>query len=183
MTAPRGVIRWLDEGNAGDLGYLKRPGSHRYLDGQWVLELVEDGRTLKMTDLPGAVDDVQGVIRAAEDHLDVQPGQSWTPMLTGYGTAYSADLPPLPGKSRNTAAASAPFATAATVCGLIATMLLPPVFGIIGMILAAVAIGRHERHAGFAFMWCIAATLWGMAYGYYTMTGYWPWQTVYYYQQ
>jgi hypothetical protein len=181
VTAPRGVIRWLDADNAGPLGYLKQPGSHRYLDGQWVLELVEDGNTHRMTDLPGTQDDVQGVIRAAEDHLDVQAGQSWTPMLNGYGDAYTADLPILPGKKRTTAVV-APFVTAATMCGLIATVLLPPVFGIIGMILAGVAIGRREPRALFTFVFCVAAMLFGMAYGIYSVTGYWPWQTVYYYR-
>lgn len=182
MTAPRGVIRWLDADNAGPLGYLKQPGSHRYLDGQWVLELVEDGATHRMTDLPGAQGDVQAVIRAAEDHLDVQPGQSWTPMLNGYGDAYAADLPVLPGAAVQREHRSSAWTSTAFICGLIALFFFPPVLGIAGIIFGAIGVGRGEKAAGAMIAWCIVAMLAGMAFGIYTTTGYWPWQTVYYYR-
>lgn len=184
MTAPRGVIRWLDADNAGPLGYLKEPGSHRYLDGQWVLERAEDdGGATWVADLDGAHDDVQTAIRAAEVRLHMPAGQSWIPMLNGYGDAYTADLPALPGvverahpHSRSTST------TTAFLCGAAAILWLPPVLGIMGIIFGAIGIGRGERGAGWAIAWCIVTMLFGMAYGIYVGTGYWPWQTVYYYR-
>lgn len=182
MTAPRGVIRWLDADNAVALGYLKEPGTQRYLNGQWILEFVNDGATKWMGDLDGAHTDVAGAIRAAEIRLGVTAGQSWTPMLNGYGDAYAADLPPLPAAVERPARKASTSSATAWAFGVIAIIFFPPVFGIIGIIFGAIGIGRGERGAGAAIVFCIAAMLFGMAFGYHTMTGYWPWQTVYYYQ-
>lgn len=183
MTAPRGVIRWLDADNAGPLGYLKEPGSHRYLDGQWILEFVNDGATKWMGDLDGARTDVAGAIRAAEVRLGVTAGQSWTPVLNGYGDAYTTDLPALPtAPVADVRPTSSAWTSTAFICGLVALFFFPPVLGIAGIIFGAIGLGRGEKAAGAMIAWCIVAMLAGMAFGIYTTTGYWPWQTVYYYR-
>ena len=190
-STSKGVIRWLDGTNAGDLGYLKEPGTQRYLDGQWVLELAHDtgdgGGGKWLGDLGGDHSELQAVIRAAETRLGLTAGQSWQAMVNGYGEAYTADLP-ASAVSESVWTKPRPASTSSATAwafGVIAIIFFPPLFGIIGIIFGAIGAGRGERGAAGAIAFCVAAMLFGMAFGYYTTSGgYWPWQSVpvtYYY--
>jgi hypothetical protein len=57
------------------------------------------------------------------------------------------------------------FSTAGIIMGIIALVLFPPLFGIIGIIFSGVAFGRHESNAAPALIVSIGGMIAGMALG------------------
>ena len=175
LGVAKAIVRWVDNNNAGALGY--QPDA-RYPLGRWVLERGDDWSV----DLNGGPGDTTAAFRDAEQHLRIPAGSGWEEMLNGWGDAYTVEVPASPVQTQRQGPRPVGATTTSYMCGVIAIFFFPPVLGIAGIIFGAIAVGRGERGAGWAIAFCIATMLFGMAYGYHTMTGYWPWQTVYYYR-
>ena len=88
----------------------------------------------------------------------------------GRGAAAATDLGgaqtwPTPSGSETISTTSNGFAAAAMVLGVIAFWFFPVVFGTVGIIVAGVALSKHEPKAPLGMTFAVAGTLLGMIIG------------------